>query len=212
MFSLVSLRYSSLPSLFILLPAYCPTRILLPYHLNLAKSIRMLMLSTLRLGNGTVCARSLRGIEIKLTIAMDDTYDHKIGYRLRPWNDLRQNGGTWQPSSWPCNLNLHDQEAVLENHIFQCLARMVYGSNMIERAGSSSSITSKLCIAVFRDEEVPKEIGETEEEFLELKQALIRKNLPADAIVVPTQSPRDRPTRQSSIISYPTIVHHRPRP
>jgi hypothetical protein len=30
-----------------------------------------------------------------------------------------------------CNVNLHDQEAVLENHIFQYLARIVYGSNII---------------------------------------------------------------------------------
>lgn len=35
---------------------------------------------------------------------------------------------------------------------------MVYGSNKIEKAGSGSDITLKLCVAVFRGEEIPEEI------------------------------------------------------
>ncbi|KAJ5502055.1 hypothetical protein N7463_004929 [Penicillium fimorum] len=62
------------------------------------------------------------------------------------------------------------QESEFENHILHCLATIVYGSNMIERAGSGSRITLKLCMAIFRGEEIPEDIGETEEEFLELKK------------------------------------------
>ncbi|KAJ5788728.1 hypothetical protein N7457_003718 [Penicillium paradoxum] len=46
-----------------------------------------------------------------------------------------------------------DQESAFETHILNCLAGMVYGSNMIERAGNGSKITLNLCMAIFRGEE-----------------------------------------------------------
>ncbi|KAJ5930565.1 hypothetical protein N7466_006058 [Penicillium verhagenii] len=151
-------------------------------HNNLAKSLRLHMKSTLRLGRGTVSIRSLHGVQAQFTIAMDDAYDYKIGV------------DDFDPETvFPEILTLADQlstvlqkklspqqQNAFEGHILNCLAAMVYGSNMIERVGNGSDITFKLCMAVFRGEEVPEEIGETEEEFLELKKNLLRKNLPAN--------------------------------
>ncbi|KAJ6094675.1 hypothetical protein N7467_002188 [Penicillium canescens] len=94
---------------------------------------------------------------------MDDTYEHKIGHTgFEPETIYAKMVALGNRVSDLCNVNLHNQEAVLENHILQCLARM----------------------RLFRNEEVPEETGEAEEKFLELKQALIRKDLPADATVV----------------------------
>ncbi|CAI7620533.1 unnamed protein product [Penicillium viridicatum] len=47
---------------------------------------------------------------------------------------------------------------------------------MIERAGSGPDITLKLCVTILPGE--AEDIGETEEEFLELKEKRIRSNLP----------------------------------
>lgn len=157
-----------------------------PSHNNLAKSLRLHMKSTLRIGRGTVSLRNLHCVQAQLTIAMDDAYDYKIG------------ADDFDPHTiFPEIVTLGDQlSAVLqkkltpgqqnsfEAHILDCLAGMVYGSNMIERAGNSADITFKLCMAVFRGEEVPEDIGETEEEFLELKKNLLRKNLPANPCAV----------------------------
>ncbi|KAJ5808388.1 hypothetical protein N7474_009657 [Penicillium riverlandense] len=72
------------------------------------------------------------------------------------------------------------QEAAVEHQILDCLARMVYGSNMIEHAGRDLDITLKLCLATFGGEEIPEDIGETNEEFLALKQHLMQQNLPSN--------------------------------
>lgn len=76
------------------------------------------------------------------------------------------------------------QEIAFENFILYCLASIVYGSNMIERAGSGPGITLKLCMAIFRSEEVSGDIRETEDEFLKLKKYLLRNNLPANTSAV----------------------------
>jgi Fic family protein len=55
---------------------------------------------------------------------------------------------------------------------------------MIERAGSGFRITLKLCMAIFRGEEIPEDIEETEEEFLELKKRLLRNNMPVNVSAV----------------------------
>ena len=117
---------------------------------------------------------------------MDDAYDYKIGT-----NDFDPD------AIFPEILTLGNQlstvlqkrltpgqEAAFEGHILNCLAGMVYGSNVIERAGNDLEITFKLGMAIFRGEEIPEDIGETEEEFLELKRNLLRKNLPANTYAV----------------------------
>lgn len=57
-------------------------------------------------------------------------------------------------------------EDALEDTIFNSLVSMVYGSNMIERAGCDSETTWKLCMAIFKGQAVPEDIGETSEEML----------------------------------------------
>lgn len=153
---------------------------------NLAKSLRLHMKSTFRIGRGTVSIRSLHGVQAQFTIAMDEAYNYKIG------------ADDFDPDTiFPEIVTLGDQlstvlqkklspgqQNAFEAHILDCLAGMVYGSNMIERAGNSAEITLKLCMAIFRGEEVPEDIGETEEEFLQLKKNLLRKNLPANPSAV----------------------------
>ncbi|KAF4769678.1 hypothetical protein N7455_006557 [Penicillium solitum] len=52
---------------------------------------------------------------------------------------------------------------------------------MIDPAGSGPGITLKLCVAILRGEaEEIGEIGETEEEFLELKEKRLRDDLPVN--------------------------------
>ncbi|KAJ6184491.1 hypothetical protein N7519_005792 [Penicillium mononematosum] len=76
------------------------------------------------------------------------------------------------------------QESEFEDHVLHCLATMVYGSNMIERAGSGFRITLILCFAIFRGEEIPEDIEETEEVFLELKKKLLRNDMLANVSTV----------------------------
>ncbi|CAL5874355.1 uncharacterized protein PFLUO_LOCUS8651 [Penicillium psychrofluorescens] len=153
---------------------------------NLAESLCRSMRSTLRLGEGTVCARSLRGVETHFTIAMDSAYDYKILHQeFDPEAVFPEIVALGNQLSEVLQSHLtSEQEAAFEDHILDCLARMVYGSNMIERAGAGSQITLKLCHAIFRGEKIPEDIGETDEEFLTLKQSLVRNNLPADTSAV----------------------------
>jgi Fic family protein len=62
------------------------------------------------------------------------------------------------------------------------LARLVYGSNMIESAGSTLVITTQLCRAVFRDQvsEINIDIEETDPTYQEHLAHLHATNRPAD--------------------------------
>jgi fido (protein-threonine AMPylation protein) len=62
----------------------------------------------------------------------------------------------------------------------RALARLVYGSNMIESAGNSLSITAKLCQAVFRGEEVNIGIDERDADYKEHLEHLLAANRLAD--------------------------------
>ncbi|CAG8372975.1 unnamed protein product [Penicillium salamii] len=155
-------------------------------NFNLAKSLRKHLQSTLRIGRGTVSLRNSAGVPAHFTIAMDDAYSYSIGT-----NDFEPEevfpeivNLADQLSSWLKDHEDPEHETAFENYILDRLIAMVFGSNMIERAGSTARITYKLCLAVFRGEEIPEDIGETDEEFLELKKALLRKNLPANTQAV----------------------------
>ncbi|KAJ5662103.1 uncharacterized protein N7477_009719 [Penicillium maclennaniae] len=154
--------------------------------LYLAKTLRQYMRSTLHTGSGTVSPRSLHGVQAQFKVAMDDSYDYNIGANdFDPdtiFPEIITLGN--QLSTVLQNQLTSDQETALEDHILHCLADMVYGSNMIERVGNGYDITLKLCMAIFRGEEIPEDIGETEEEFLELKGNLLRKNLPANTLAI----------------------------
>lgn len=164
------------------LPAEPPT---IP-NVNLAKSLRKHFQSTLRVGGGSVSLRNSAGVPALFTIAMDDAYSYKIGT-----NDFEPEDAfpeiitlTNELSSWLKDHEDPEHEAAFEDYLLDRLIAMVFGSNMIERAGSTARITYKLCLGVFRGEEIPEDIGETDEEFLELKKALLRKNLPANTQAV----------------------------
>ncbi|KAJ5977947.1 hypothetical protein N7501_001289 [Penicillium viridicatum] len=154
--------------------------------IDLAKSIRHYMQSTFRFGQGTVSPHSLNGMRSQFTICMDEAYDYKIGTQDFDPDTIfpeivslgNQLSAILQKQLTPL------QESEFEDHILHCLATIVYGSNMIERAGSGSRITLKLCMAIFRGEEIPDDIGETEEEFQELKEGLLRKDMPANVSAV----------------------------
>lgn len=150
-------------------------------HNDIAKSLRLHLKSTLRIGRGTVSVRSLHGVQAQFTIAMDDAYDYRIGPDdFDPETIFPEIVTLGDQLSAILQKNLSPgQQDAFEDHILDCLAGMVYGSNMIERAGNGADITLKLCMAIFRGEEIPEDIGETEEEYLELKKSLLRRNLPA---------------------------------
>ncbi|KAF5586402.1 hypothetical protein FPANT_7247 [Fusarium pseudoanthophilum] len=68
---------------------------------------------------------------------------------------------------------------VIDEHIIDELARMVYGSNMIEHVGGGLDITLKLCKDVFRGgKEPPEEISEDDPEYEQLDLYLYNKDLP----------------------------------
>ncbi|KAG9508032.1 hypothetical protein J7337_001590 [Fusarium musae] len=67
----------------------------------------------------------------------------------------------------------------IHEHIIDELARMVYGSNMIEHVGGSLDITLKLCKDAFRGgKEPPEEISEHDPEYEQLDLYLYNKDLP----------------------------------
>ncbi|KAJ5158396.1 uncharacterized protein N7500_008047 [Penicillium coprophilum] len=106
---------------------------------------------------------ALRTVDTCFTITMaEDCRDCKISHKdfdpdcifqelITPTNQLSK--------LFKTDLTPH-QEAVCEDHILHSLAWMVYGSNMIEEAGSSSGITLKVCLAIFRGQEISEEIEE----------------------------------------------------
>lgn len=146
--------------------------------IHLGKSLRKMMRSTLRLGHGTV-SRSVRGIETKFTITQDEVYDYKIAHEdfdpdlvfpeMVKLGDQLQDILQARPDP--------EQEAAFENHILECLVRMVYGSNMIEHAGAGLEITWKLCMKIFQGEQVPEDIGEQDEEYRRIKEERMRDKL-----------------------------------
>ncbi|PNP80054.1 hypothetical protein FNYG_06764 [Fusarium nygamai] len=83
----------------------------------------------------------------------------------------------------------------IDEHIIDELARMVYGSNMIENVGGGLDITLKLCKDVFRGgKEPPEEISEHDPYYQQLDLYLYNKDLPC---------------KHSDIIqSYREIVQH----
>ena len=129
--------------------------------------------------NGSLRARSVRGIEASFTIVMDDAYDYKTLGDIDP-DILHQE--LVKHIKEVCDLvqNLTpNHDAALDDHLAVMLSKLVFGSNQIENAGAGLEITLKLCQAIFRGEEVPDEIGERDDEYKTIKQNLLQRNLPA---------------------------------
>ena len=144
------------------------------------------METTFSLGQTTMSARALHGVETYFTVTMEDSYESKIAREdFEPETVFHEVATLANELSDLFKTELTPrQEAAFENHILHSLAWMVYGSNKIEKAGSSSDITLKLCVAVFRGEEIPEEIEEQDQEYLSLKESLIHQHLPADTTAV----------------------------
>lgn len=154
---------------------------------NLAKSIRRFMQSTFRHGNGTVSGRSWHGVETQFTIAMDDdSYECKIGFDDfdpdEAYPEIISLGN--ELSAIFKNPLTSDQESAFDNYTLECLAHMVYGSNMIEHVDADYGITVKLCVAIFRGEDAPEDIGERDADYAALKERLMRQNLTANTSAV----------------------------
>ncbi|KAJ5257577.1 hypothetical protein N7524_009133 [Penicillium chrysogenum] len=125
------------------------------------------MNSTLYPDQGTMFAHALRGVETCFTVTMEDSYESKIGHEVFDPNTVFREMATLAnelSNVFKTGLTPR-QEAAFENHILHSLAWMVYGSNKIEKAGSNSEITLKLCLAIFCE-------------------SLISQNLPADTSAV----------------------------
>ncbi|KAF5603102.1 hypothetical protein FPCIR_1600 [Fusarium pseudocircinatum] len=56
------------------------------------------------------------------------------------------------------------------NNIMEVLSRMIYGSNMISKAGGSLSTTYRICYAVFQGQQIPEQIAENDFEYKEIRE------------------------------------------
>lgn len=156
-----------------------------PGSVNMAQAARKLIESTFRHGRGSVSLKSLRGIEASYTIAMDEAYDYNVLGQIDPDDIFPEVISFGNELSDILRAGLTpDQETSLDNHIIDCLARMVFGSNMIENAGSGFDITLKLCHAIFRGEYIETDVDERDPDYKALKEHLMRQNLPANTEAV----------------------------
>lgn len=130
---------------------------------HLGRSIRLMMLSTLS--------------KATFTINMGDAYDCNV---LQETPDQLHHELRKYTSDVAGELSRSkDKETGFDEHFTSELARMVYGSNMIEIAGGGVDITLKLCKPVFQGKEVPEDITERDSDYEELKLYLMNKNLPS---------------------------------
>lgn len=130
--------------------------------------------------DGSLKARTVRGIETSFTIAMDDAYDYNIIGELDP-DDLHEE--LLKHTNEVCHLmqNLTPaRDVAVDDHLADLLSRLVFGSNMIENAGAGFDVTYKLCQAIFRGEKIPEDFGERDEDYQTMKKDLLRRDLPAN--------------------------------
>ncbi|KAH8906897.1 Fic-domain-containing protein [Coniochaeta sp. PMI_546] len=143
-------------------------------------------MQTALLSDGTVHARSL-GAEASFRLHMADTYDYNVlGDDIDP-DDLHQEMiqySTEISTILRCLPPSSEQEATADDYILDVLSRMVFGSNYIEQAGCGLHITLQLCRAVFKGEPVPDTIDESDPEYAELENDLLRQGISPNVQVV----------------------------
>jgi fido (protein-threonine AMPylation protein) len=71
------------------------------------------------------------------------------------------------------------RKAAYEEHSIDTMGAMIFGSNMIEKAGSSENITQKLCKDIFAGVPVASEIPLTHPDCLAMLTHILRQNRPA---------------------------------
>ncbi|PNP80061.1 hypothetical protein FNYG_06771 [Fusarium nygamai] len=64
------------------------------------------------------------------------------------------------------------------NNIMEVLSRMIYGSNMISKAGGSLPTTYRICYAVFQGQQIPEEIAENDFEYKEIREHMEFRQIP----------------------------------
>ncbi|KAF5013009.1 hypothetical protein FDECE_956 [Fusarium decemcellulare] len=67
----------------------------------------------------------------------------------------------------------------LDEYLNDQLARMIYGSNMIEQAGGGIETTTRLCRAVFQGQAIPEAVTDSDSEYEELASHLQSEKLPS---------------------------------
>lgn len=70
------------------------------------------------------------------------------------------------------------RKTAYEEHSIAIMAAMIFGSNMIEKAGSSENITQKLCKDIFTGVPVASEIPLTHPDCLAMLTHILRQDLP----------------------------------
>ncbi|KPM37182.1 hypothetical protein AK830_g9390 [Neonectria ditissima] len=142
--------------------------------MNLSKQINMTDL--VRSIHETMMHRT----ETYITISMDDAYDYNIlGDDVDP-DDLYE-----ELKSYLEKQSLFIGSNAFEDHLSDMLARMVFGSNMIESAGGGLETTLKLCRAIFQGQtEGTSEIQEGDADYEALKNDLVQKGVPHDTDAV----------------------------
>ncbi|KAJ5628799.1 hypothetical protein N7490_011027 [Penicillium lividum] len=137
--------------------------------INLARSLRQYMQSS---------------TQSEFTMRMDDTtYGYKVGpNNFDPETIIPEVITLGKKCSTVVKQLRPDQEIAFENYILKYLTCMVYGSNMIESAGSDLNITTKLCIKIFCGNDKQDDISN--EDFLELKLNLIQNGLQSDTTAI----------------------------
>ncbi|KAK0646261.1 fido domain-containing protein [Cercophora newfieldiana] len=152
--------------------------------INLARSIRE-KFQSIHQPDGTIRTRAHQ-VEATFTIRMDDAYDYNLlGDDVDP-DDLHSEMAQFSASVADIlntsSLNETSQEndhRAADEYLLDALARMVFGSNAIENAGSDLDITLKICRAIFKGEFAEETIHERTPEYEALKRDLIQRGLPA---------------------------------
>ncbi|KAK7398470.1 hypothetical protein QQX98_012157 [Neonectria punicea] len=139
-------------------------------NMNLARSIRKTM---------------KREADASLAISMNDVYDYNVLGEVDPddlYEDLKSSLEDFVQSLKSSSVD----EKALEDQISDVLARMIFGSNMIESAGGGLDTTLKLCRAIFQGEgENAPEIQEGDADYEVLGRDLALRRVPhgIDAIL-----------------------------
>ncbi|KAL5353631.1 hypothetical protein ACLOAV_001668 [Pseudogymnoascus australis] len=72
------------------------------------------------------------------------------------------------------------RKTAYEEYTIDTMAAMIYGSNMIEKAGSTEDLTVKLCKDIFAGLTVPPEIPTNHPDYIATRTHLVHHNLPSN--------------------------------
>lgn len=119
--------------------------------------------------------------------AKDEAYDYKVGlHEFEPETVFSEVRALHTKLSAILQEQLTpQQEKSLEDYILNCLVGMVYGSNMIEHAGSSFDATHNLCSVVFCGKQSSENKPvKSKKVYLDLEEHLSLNNLPESPLDV----------------------------